>query len=854
MAVFTLRQQKVRFLLGFFLLLFAYRSLGQTSGGSPLNNGLVVWLKLDEPAGTQAADASGSGRTATVVDGAGWQPGGKVGGAVQLGVGSSLRIPLAWQPTRFSICWWVKATSRAYWNQTVGASLNYEAGGWWNGFLFHTAGDGRVYLGTDADTWMALPAETFRAGVWQHFAFTYDAGVASLYKDGQLLRTQPGMSAPAPWRELAVGSTLAAAQAADGLYDDVRVYDRALPAQQVLDLFNGNTTAYVPPNEPSDDQHLNWSLSRTFDGNGTPISEAKVFADALGRTVQAQAKSFTSRHVFATHTIYNSQGKPALSTLPAPINNQAFNFKEDFIRDNTGQPYSDAAFEGTNAGNPLPVSNSALGTLGYYYSANNTLEPYTATTTHPFSLAESFTDPIGGVKRAAGPGDALRMGSGREAKARQFVVLDELAHYASLRQHFVPGTPAGATYKHNAYKAVSIGADGTESIVFTDAAGQTLATCLSGPDYAPIQLGTLLVSYHFPAITLPTFREIHVPAAGDVQLSVANPNTTISPYSVGYVQDVLTGTSTPFTVTDAPISLTLRPGFYRIVAEYGAVACSYPARYGHFSYTYYDDAGRAVASVAPAGVDLNSPAAPAHTTRSQYDGLGQLLRATSADEGETRYVYARDGRLRFSQSAQQRADHTFSYVNYDRTGRPVETGLYAENTTDPTQGLVFEDHLTATPSANSVLQAAVLESRQRTGGLDAAQCREQHSTWYDQTPDVVPGNRTPRFGVGTTTKTSNATAATWYSYDELGRVEWMVQQLQGLGTKTVDYTYDFNGNVLEVAYQKGQPDAYYHHYTYDADQRLSAVHTSPDGGTTKTLQATYVYYLHGPLKRVSTLR
>lgn len=72
---------------------------------------------------------------------------------------------------------------------------------------------------------------------------------------------------------------------------------------------------------------------------------------------------------------------------------------------------------------------------------------------------------------------------------------------------------------------------------------------------------------------------------------------------------------------------------------------------------------------------------------------------------------------------------------------------------------------------------------------------------------------------------------------------------QPISIKTIDYSYDFLGNVTQVAYQKGQTDAFYHHYTYNADGKLTDLATSFDGST-KTTQARYKYYLHGPLKRV----
>jgi hypothetical protein len=172
-------KQLLRFTVCAFLLqLAASASYAQTSGPDPLKEGLVVWLPLDEQSGTQAADAADARRPATLVNGGTWQPsGGHSQGSLQLGPLASLRIPLPWQPTQFSVCWWVKANSRANWTQSVGASLNYTLGGWWSGFLFHTAADGRIYVGTGYPGWLELPSETFKTGVWQHFVFTFEARV-----------------------------------------------------------------------------------------------------------------------------------------------------------------------------------------------------------------------------------------------------------------------------------------------------------------------------------------------------------------------------------------------------------------------------------------------------------------------------------------------------------------------------------------------------------------------------------------------------------------------------------------------------------------------------------------------------
>ena len=100
-----------------------------------------------------------------------------------------------------------------------------------------------------------------------------------------------------------------------------------------------------------------------------------------------------------------------------------------------------------------------------------------------------------------------------------------------------------------------------------------------------------------------------------------------------------------------------------------------------------------------------------------------------------------------------------------------------------------------------------------------------------------------------------AVSQTWFSYDEQGRTKWVVRQLFNQAPHTLDYDYDFTGNVLSVCYRKNDPTTRFtHYYSYDADQRLSEVRTNngapTDPAVPRKLQATYSYYLHGPLKRV----
>ena len=205
-------------------------------------------------------------------------------------------------------------------------------------------------------------------------------------------------------------------------------------------------------------------------------------------------------------------------------------------------------------------------------------------------------------------------------------------------------------------------------------------------------------------------------------------------------------------------------------------------------------------------------------------------------------MYSFDGKIRFSQNSQQALENKFSYTNYDRSGRLIEAGVYTMSGSGP---YVFENHYDAGTAAKSVHD--IVNNYGGAGALDAARCSEVSRISYDLPDPACPEPQ--HFLYGNVSYSGNENVTTWYSYDYQGRLEWMIQDITGLGIKKIAYIYDFMGNVLQVAYQPGQAEAFYHHYEYDADQRVTHVYTSKDG-VNKTLQAHYEYYLHGPVKRV----
>jgi len=269
---------------------------------------------------------------------------------------------------------------------------------------------------------------------------------------------------------------------------------------------------------------------------------------------------------------------------------------------------------------------------------------------------------------------------------------------------------------------------------------------------------------------------------------------------------------------------------------------------------YYDKAGRLIKSLQPIGFNdtclntiqnaVNHNAALASTFT--YNTLGQLIESTSPDEGLAQFKYRQDGQIRFSQNDKQSNIMEYSYTNYDDLGRPIESGVAYKS-----PGRVIWDftQFFQTNPDNDI----------------DADFKEQHYTIYDSNDNTglhsalnVSGISTSNYpnqnfvsGNVVKTYTSNpSTSTTWYSYDIYGRVEWIVQDIAGLGIKTIDYEYDpVTSEVVKVDYQRYiSNERFIHKYTYNVIGQLILVETSTDD-LVYTNQAKYEYYETGALKR-----
>ena len=236
---------------------------------------------------------------------------------------------------------------------------------------------------------------------------------------------------------------------------------------------------------------------------------------------------------------------------------------------------------------------------------------------------------------------------------------------------------------------------------------------------------------------------------------------------------------------------------------------------------------------------------PKHNLKTSYayNSLGGVVRQRTPDAKESKFWYDYTGKLVFSANAeQQREAGRYSYTKYDDLVRIVEVG---------------EKRNAAVLTMPDFLPESTVQ-QQYGSGTDG----QMTTTIYDvpvlNTSLYPQDNLRKRVAASIYRDAAGANPiATYYSYDPLGNVKSLWQQLDGLHEmKRLEYKYDLvSGKVNEVRYQFGKPDQFFYNYSYDADNRLIAATSGiADNGngwkiSTPSNDAQYSYYLHGPLAR-----
>ena len=324
----------------------SYTDLAVFAGGTNAQHsdaGLALWLKLDETAGTVAADSSTNGNSGAVSGGAMWQPaGGLRGGNLVLnGTNSFVNVPDA--PTldstsAFTLAWWFRANS--YTTGGAGLVSKRNAISDNNAYTTFLQVDHLIYVDIDGSNDRFASVTAFDTNRWYHVAVTFDGSQiasqrARLYVNGTLDKVAAETSTAIPNynSSLKVGLTHSNVTTfLNGAMDDVRLYRRALSDSEVATLAavaQSPTVATGPAPAATNALSANLSGSASSDGSGGPLRTwwsqssgpgAAVFADSSlpGSTVTFNQAGSYGLRLSASNSIAEVFGNLLVNVAPNP--------------------------------------------------------------------------------------------------------------------------------------------------------------------------------------------------------------------------------------------------------------------------------------------------------------------------------------------------------------------------------------------------------------------------------------------------------------------------------------------------------------------------------------------------------
>jgi RHS repeat-associated protein len=233
---------------------------------------------------------------------------------------------------------------------------------------------------------------------------------------------------------------------------------------------------------------LNWQYASTYAEEGKRKEVVSYFDGSL-RNRQTVTRINTDDNVIVGETIYDHQGRPAVTVLPAPVvdpectpsalEGPALGYYPNFNKNMQGQGYSRLDFDVSDSlavcavgAEPLnPNSGASL-----YYSPNNPVQDNQQAyvpdaQNYPMVQVEYTPDNTGRIRRQSGVGPQYQLGSTHETR-----YLYGQPNQLELDRLFGNEVGFQSHYKKN----VVIDAHGQASISYLDQEGRVIATALAG--------------------------------------------------------------------------------------------------------------------------------------------------------------------------------------------------------------------------------------------------------------------------------------------------------------------------------------------------------------------------------------
>ena len=283
----------------------SFRDIEIKAGVDPDRNAPQVRYAFEEGVGTTAANTGTDTAVgpATLTGGTTWSPSGIGGKAVDLPGGSNANavdLPdnLLKDQASFTTSFWARPDTTGNWIGMfhIGDGLG-DAGSYFQ-IQMQTQAGGNTGLAATfkkkgsslQERVYAVPTKDVAANTWNHVAFTRQGAVGTLYLNGQQIDREDNLTLTmtdiGPTTNNWLGRNGFNDPAYDGLFDDVRLYTGALPAQDIAALYADGTalptttTVSVAPASPSrHDQPLTVSATVKDSADKAAQGTAQLWVD-----------------------------------------------------------------------------------------------------------------------------------------------------------------------------------------------------------------------------------------------------------------------------------------------------------------------------------------------------------------------------------------------------------------------------------------------------------------------------------------------------------------------------------------------------------------------------------------------
>ena len=551
----------------------------------------VGYWKFDEGSGTRAVDSSGYGNAAALVNGVGWVKG-KAGNAVSASAGQRQYVSIPAidlsDTQAVTVAFW---TNRNY--TTDGGSVlledssNYQDST--TGFALlpddETCHGIRAALrgneGTTANCY-TQPS----SGVWHHIAVVYDksqtgGNQVDLYIDGALQTPNWNLSSATNTNNFGhdpiyLFSRAGKSQFSSAAVNDLRVYNSALTAEQVQQIYNGSALGtpaaaaisyvqgnYAAPQSPQTTVNVTFTAAQTaghlnvvaVGWNDSTATVTRV-ADSKGNTY-TRAVGPTVQNGYASQSIYYAKNIVAAAAASNTVT----------VTFSTAAAYPDIRileYSGADTNNPVDVVAAASGNSSSSNSGS-------ATTTNPSDLIFG-ADLVQTLTSGPGSGFTNRLLTMPDGDIAEDKMVSTTGSYSAtapvapagpwIMQMVAFRTPATASFTMSASPASLSVAQGNQGT-------STITTAVSGGFNSAISLS----ASGMPSGTTVTFNPTSIPAPGSgsssmtITVGSATPAGTY-PITVtgngGGIQQTttvtLTVTAPNFTMSASPASLSVAQG------------------------------------------------------------------------------------------------------------------------------------------------------------------------------------------------------------------------------------------------------------------------------------------------------